>query len=704
MERERLVKWSKEAKDFFEKAKDNSIVLDLVISYACASQTGEGFDELINTINSERIKRKIKKVNITDTSYLYRHVIPEFSKYADPTIPTEWFLRNKNAIEKLKVETELKSWTNGINTEKFKKWYQKIMIDFAGDEKGNNVNLEFRNEVKREASAYICKKGTILKHNLDFILEECAYTCTFFDNIIMAYPGKPTISVEMSMKTNDMKFIHLDYKISETSSKINKNLNDEIGLDILDKEISLFMREKVSNVNFFVIDKKGNPIYINDTLNKNIGKANTKQLSNEAWKETLCVIKECKEKIIEEKYNGKEFLSIKSPFIINGKVGGVIGLSVDITDRRKREELETELNMQRGLYKIAKEVAHDICSPLSALEIVRNLSLDKLPEKEREIFELSTRRIKDITNKLIEKYRYGVTENIESKEDGEKKEQEWIMPSSIKDIIESMKYRYQDREIKFRFIEKREKFAFIKGEYSDFNRMMTNLIKNGVEAIEGKRGEIDVRETVKEEVVEIRVKDNGKGIPQEMLEKIMRGEEIGTTKEEGHGIGMQQILGTIKALNGELKIESREGKGTEIILKFPKVLPPKWFVDKVELHKGDTVIILDDELLMHKVWKEKLKRVKEGNTINVECFTKGLEALKFLKSMGDKKRAFLLADYKLRCQDINGINVIDKSGMKERHILVTNMYLSDIKDFNEKSDYIKIFPKVLFNDFNLSIN
>jgi hypothetical protein len=52
--------------------------------FSCASQTGEGFEELINAINSEEIKRKVKKVVITDTSYLYRHDIPEFSKYSDP--------------------------------------------------------------------------------------------------------------------------------------------------------------------------------------------------------------------------------------------------------------------------------------------------------------------------------------------------------------------------------------------------------------------------------------------------------------------------------------------------------------------------------------------------------------------------------------------------------------------------------------------
>ena len=86
MSTERLVKWSKEAKEFFEKAKNNSIVLDLVISFGCASQTGEGFEELVNTINSKEIKRKVKKVVITDTSYLYRHIIPYFSGYSDKNI------------------------------------------------------------------------------------------------------------------------------------------------------------------------------------------------------------------------------------------------------------------------------------------------------------------------------------------------------------------------------------------------------------------------------------------------------------------------------------------------------------------------------------------------------------------------------------------------------------------------------------------
>ncbi|MDR1418334.1 MAG: hypothetical protein LBI80_04170 [Endomicrobium sp.] len=126
MSTERLIKWSKESQDFFAKAEDNSIVLDLVISLGCASQTGEGFEELVNTINSEEIKRKVKKVNIIDTSYLYRHTIPEFTKYSDITIPTEWYLKNSKAIEKLTVPVKLKLWARDINTEKFKNGIKRL--------------------------------------------------------------------------------------------------------------------------------------------------------------------------------------------------------------------------------------------------------------------------------------------------------------------------------------------------------------------------------------------------------------------------------------------------------------------------------------------------------------------------------------------------------------------------------------------------
>lgn len=66
------------------------------------------------------------------------------------------------------------------------------------------------------------------------------------------------------------------------------------------------------------------------------------------------------------------------------------------------------------------------------------------------------------------------------------------------------------------------------------------------------------------------VKDNGKGMSKEMAKKIERGEEVGATKKEGHGVGMQQIMGIIKAMNGKVKIESNKEKGQKLYLHFQK--------------------------------------------------------------------------------------------------------------------------------------
>jgi Zn-dependent metalloprotease len=99
-----------------------------------------------------------------------------------------------------------------------------------------------------------------------------------------------------------------------------------------------------------------------------------------------------------------QYLSVKSPLIINGKVEGVIGLAVDITDK-KREELQKKLEIQEELYKIAKKVAHDINSPVSALKIVAYMSANKLPEREKKMLEMSTTSIESIAETLLGEYK-----------------------------------------------------------------------------------------------------------------------------------------------------------------------------------------------------------------------------------------------------------------------------------------------------------
>ncbi|MEO8711544.1 MAG: ATP-binding protein [Parafilimonas sp.] len=69
--------------------------------------------------------------------------------------------------------------------------------------------------------------------------------------------------------------------------------------------------------------------------------------------------------------------------------------------------------------------------------------------------------------------------------------------------------------------------------------------------------------------VEIRIGDNGNGIPQKIIDKIFQ--PFFTTKPtgEGTGLGLSLSYDIVKAHGGEIKVESKEGGGSEFIITFP---------------------------------------------------------------------------------------------------------------------------------------
>jgi signal transduction histidine kinase len=71
--------------------------------------------------------------------------------------------------------------------------------------------------------------------------------------------------------------------------------------------------------------------------------------------------------------------------------------------------------------------------------------------------------------------------------------------------------------------------------------------------------------------IEIRVADNGNGIPQKVLDKIFQ--PFFTTKPTGQGTGLGLSLSydIVKAHGGELKVETKEGEGSEFIIHLPVV-------------------------------------------------------------------------------------------------------------------------------------
>jgi signal transduction histidine kinase len=111
----------------------------------------------------------------------------------------------------------------------------------------------------------------------------------------------------------------------------------------------------------------------------------------------------------------------------------------------------------------------------------------------------------------------------------------------------------------------------------DIGRVLLNLYNNAFYAVtekkmqqpEGYNPTVSVNTKRINDKVEIRVKDNGNGVLQKVLDKIFQ--PFFTTKPTGQGTGLGLSLSydIVKAHGGELKVETKEGEGSEFVISLP---------------------------------------------------------------------------------------------------------------------------------------
>lgn len=113
----------------------------------------------------------------------------------------------------------------------------------------------------------------------------------------------------------------------------------------------------------------------------------------------------------------------------------------------------------------------------------------------------------------------------------------------------------------------------------DFSRVILNLCNNAFDAmrmktlggLESYQPKLSIRTQANNNQVIIEVEDNGQGIPDEIKDKILQ--PFFTTKKgtEGTGLGLSITHDIVKAHGGELRVESKEGEGSEFIIQLPLV-------------------------------------------------------------------------------------------------------------------------------------
>ncbi|WP_319577053.1 ATP-binding protein [uncultured Desulfobacter sp.] len=227
--------------------------------------------------------------------------------------------------------------------------------------------------------------------------------------------------------------------------------------------------------------------------------------------------------------------------------------------------------------ELAAGIAHEINNPVAImveeagwmsdlLEEEPGMTPDNKSEFHRAIEQITTqgRRCKDITHKLL---------SFARKSDAT--EADININDTIREIVDltAQMARYNNVTISTRLA---PDLPFIRFSPSELQQVILNLTNNAIDAMGKDGGTVEIVtdiNTQDDNMIEIKVDDNGPGIPAQYLDRIF--DPFFTTKAvgKGTGLGLSICYGIIQKMGGTIEVESHMGQGTCFLIRLPLTAP-----------------------------------------------------------------------------------------------------------------------------------
>jgi signal transduction histidine kinase len=260
---------------------------------------------------------------------------------------------------------------------------------------------------------------------------------------------------------------------------------------------------------------------------------------------------------------GKNLLrAISAP--ATGPDGGIVGsvtVLEDITAFKQLDAMKTDfVNM----------VAHELRSPLSAIRQQNSVLLEglagPLSEKQEKILDRGLQKIDQLLkliNDLLDIAKIEAGQTIHHR-----------IPVDIGHLLEEavtfMKNKAEERGI--RLITQKENLQPTQADPQGIEEILNNLITNAIN-YSPNGGEVTVSATGMHGYLEIKISDNGVGIPEEELPKIFdkfyRVKDSRTREVMGTGLGLAIVKGIVESHQGTIDVESIPDKGTTFRILLP---------------------------------------------------------------------------------------------------------------------------------------
>ncbi|HSO19371.1 MAG TPA: ATP-binding protein [Desulfosarcina sp.] len=214
--------------------------------------------------------------------------------------------------------------------------------------------------------------------------------------------------------------------------------------------------------------------------------------------------------------------------------------------------------------KLAAGMAHSVRNPFTSIKM-RLFSLSrslKLAGTQKEDFEVISEEIDHIDT---------IVQNFLEFSRPPRLKMQPVSPSTVVDTaIQLLRYRLESYRVEAQ-VHRERMLPAVEADPDQLKEVLVNLVINACEAMTG-GGRIDVHESVLGSPpgplkTEIRVADNGPGIPAEVLDKVF--DPFFTTKEDGSGLGLSIVARIIDEHRGSVALTSEEGRGTTISIVLP---------------------------------------------------------------------------------------------------------------------------------------
>ena len=400
------------------------------------------------------------------------------------------------------------------------------------------------------------------------------------------------IRYTLSLRTYLKEFMKVSRDISnkQFDSKVRGQMSGEIGefaknfnymidtinftiRDITDKNTQLKSIMQSVSHGILAIDTRGKILLINDLAKKIVegdsyvtaeGKNIRQFIKNELILESV-LHNMCSEHstIIQKNIKNDIIYKIKIDPVHFEDTDAVIGFIINIENITEYAKLE---NMRK---EFVANVSHELKTPITSIQgFIENLKMtDNLEKKKKNrfltIIENEATRLTRLIDDIL------LLSTIENKT--KKKVEKVDLFEVFEEVHEVINYIAKKKNIKVKYDFENKDIDL--WEYSGYIRqILLNIISNAIKYT-GENGKVSIKQYIKSEKVFIEVKDNGIGIPEEDIERIFerfyRVDKARSRSVGGTGLGLAITKHMVKALNGNIRVESELGVGSKFIIELP---------------------------------------------------------------------------------------------------------------------------------------